>query len=185
MMMMELVGDGGNKVHDGRCASGEWQINRLPVNCLKCGLPWTRNRVWNSVASFLTRFSFWGKMLKVFFFLRFKSKESSYFKPICLKEEDHSPRCILQQFLLVILTSQILQCGWFLWLLTHHICSVAARVVRYSSVGLVCGVSWYFLNSYRAYYTVARKYEFYFRVAKQYFTNEPSELVKYCFATRK
>ena len=175
MMMMELVGDRGNKVHDGRCASGQWQINRVPVNCLKCGLPWTRNRVWNSVASFLTRFSFWGKMLKVFFFLRFKSKESSYFKPICLKQEDHSPRCILQQFLLVILTSQILQCGWFLWLLTRHICSVAARVVRYSPVGLVCGVSWYSLNSYRGYYTVARRYEFYFRVAQQHFTNERSE----------
>ena len=28
---------------------------------------------------------------------------------------------------------------------------------------------------YRGYYTVARRYEFYFRVAKQYFTNERSE----------
>ena len=28
---------------------------------------------------------------------------------------------------------------------------------------------------YRGYYTVARKYEFYFRVAKQYFMNERSE----------
>ena len=121
----------------------------------------------------------------VFFFLRFKSKESSYFKPICLKQEDHSPRCILQQFLLVILTSQILQCGWFLWLLTHHICSVAARVVRYSPVGLVCGVSWYSLNSYRGYYTVARRYEFYFRVAQQHFTNERSEQQNIVFATRK
>ena len=27
----------------------------------------------------------------------------------------------------------------------------------------------------RGYYTVARRYEFYFRVAKQYFTNERSE----------
>ena len=111
----------------------------------------------------------------VFFFVRFKSKESSYFKPICLKQEDHSPRCILQQFLLVILTSQILQCGWFLWLLTHHICSVAARVVRYSPVGLVCGVSWYSLNSYRGYYTVAQ----------QHFTNERSEQQNIVFATRK
>jgi len=66
-----------------------------------------------------------------------------------------------------------------------HICSVAARVVRYSSVGLDCGVSWYSLNSYRRYYTVARRYEFYFRVAKQYFTNERSELVKYCFCHEK
>ena len=30
-------------------------------------------------------------------------------------------------------------------------------------------------NLYRGYYTVARRYEFYFRVAKQYFTNERSE----------
>ena len=28
---------------------------------------------------------------------------------------------------------------------------------------------------HRGYYTVARRYEFYFRVAKQYFTNEHSE----------
>ena len=28
---------------------------------------------------------------------------------------------------------------------------------------------------YRGYYTVARRYEFYFRAAKQYFTNERSE----------
>ena len=35
---------------------------------------------------------------------------------------------------------------------------------------------------HRGYYTVlARRYEFYFRVAKQYFTNERSEWVKYCF----
>ena len=34
-------------------------------------------------------------------------------------------------------------------------------------------------------YTVARKYEFYFRVAKQYFTNECSEWVKYCFCHEK
>ena len=67
----------------------------------------------------------------------------------------------------------------------HHICSVAARVLRYSSLGLVCGVSWNSLNSCRGYYTVARRYEFYFRVAKQYFTNERSEFVKYVFATRK
>ena len=31
----------------------------------------------------------------------------------------------------------------------------------------------YIIN--RGYYTVARRYEFYFRVAKQYFTNERSE----------
>ena len=32
---------------------------------------------------------------------------------------------------------------------------------------------------------MARRYEFYFRVAKQYFTNERSELVKYCFCYEK
>ena len=31
-----------------------------------------------------------------------------------------------------------------------------------------------FSNIHRGYYTVARRYEFYFRVAKQYFTNERS-----------
>ena len=41
----------------------------------------------------------------------------------------------------------------------------------------------YFLN--RGYYTGARRYEFYFRVAKQYFTNERSEWVKYCFCHEK
>ena len=38
---------------------------------------------------------------------------------------------------------------------------------------------------YRGYYTVVRRYEFYFRVAKQYFTNERSEYVKYCFCHEK
>ena len=38
---------------------------------------------------------------------------------------------------------------------------------------------------YREYYTVARRYEFYFEVAKQYFTNECSERVKYCFCHEK
>ena len=37
----------------------------------------------------------------------------------------------------------------------------------------------------RGYYTVGRRYEFYFRVAKQYFTNERSEGVKYCFCHEK
>ena len=40
-------------------------------------------------------------------------------------------------------------------------------------------------NVYRGYYTVTRRYEFYFRVAKQYFTSERSELVKYCFCHEK
>ena len=38
---------------------------------------------------------------------------------------------------------------------------------------------------YRGYYTVARRYEFYFRVAKQYFTKERGEGVKYCFCHEK
>ena len=32
---------------------------------------------------------------------------------------------------------------------------------------------------------VAQRYEFYFRLAKQYFTNECSECVKYCFCHEK
>ena len=32
---------------------------------------------------------------------------------------------------------------------------------------------------------VAQRYEFYFRVAKQYFTNERSKWVKYCFCHKK
>ena len=32
---------------------------------------------------------------------------------------------------------------------------------------------------------MVRRYEFYFRVAKQYFTNERSEYVKYCFCHEK
>ena len=38
---------------------------------------------------------------------------------------------------------------------------------------------------YRGYYMVARRYEFYFWVAKQYFMNERSEWVKYCFCHEK
>ena len=40
---------------------------------------------------------------------------------------------------------------------------------------------------YRGYYTVAWRYEFYFQVAKQYFTNErsESEWVTYCFCHEK
>ena len=38
---------------------------------------------------------------------------------------------------------------------------------------------------YRGYYMVARRYEFYFRVAKQCFTNERREWVKYCFCHEK
>ena len=38
---------------------------------------------------------------------------------------------------------------------------------------------------HRGYYTVARRYEFYFWVAKQYFTDARSEWVKYCFCHEK
>ena len=41
------------------------------------------------------------------------------------------------------------------------------------------------VDVYRGYYTVARRYEFYFRVAKQYFTNERSEWVNDCFCHEK
>ena len=37
------------------------------------------------------------------------------------------------------------------------------------------GIDRYINRINRGYYTVARRYEFYFRVAKQYFTNERSE----------
>ena len=40
-------------------------------------------------------------------------------------------------------------------------------------------------NTYRGYYTVARRYEFYFRVAKQYFTHSLRSFVKYCFRHEK
>ena len=40
-------------------------------------------------------------------------------------------------------------------------------------------------NINRGYCPVARRYEFYFRVAKQYFTNECSEWAKYCFCHEK
>ena len=46
-------------------------------------------------------------------------------------------------------------------------------------------MSWEVKIINRGYYMVARRYEFYFRVAKQYFTNECSEWVKYCFCHEK
>ena len=72
-------------------------------------------------------------------------------------------------------------------------CEATATVI-FSHVKITCedfmfsresppGISLVFI--YRGYYTVARRYEFYFRVAKQYFTNEPSEWVKYCFCHSK
>ena len=51
---------------------------------------------------------------------------------------------------------------------------------------ICCLCLWYFIRILdRGYYTVARRYEFYFPVAKQYFTNERSEWVKYCFCLEK
>ena len=39
---------------------------------------------------------------------------------------------------------------------------------------------------HRGYYTMARRYEFYFRVAKQYFTNERShEKIKFISSSRR
>ena len=34
------------------------------------------------------------------------------------------------------------------------------------------------MKIYRGYYTVARRYEFYFRVAKQYFTNNIDKIIE-------
>ena len=50
---------------------------------------------------------------------------------------------------------------------------------------LICQKRYIWTRVYRGYYTEARRYEFYFRVAKQYFTNEHSEWVKYCFCHEK
>ena len=57
---------------------------------------------------------------------------------------------------------------------------------RSSSEGHFWGKNWIFCALiHRGHYTVARRYEFYFRVARQYFTNERSEWVKYCFCHEK
>ena len=58
----------------------------------------------------------------------------------------------------------------------HLIVVDAQRFVKMplsSSAGISVVVIVVVIN--RGYYTVARRYEFYFRVAKQYFTNERSE----------
>ena len=65
---------------------------------------------------------------------------------------------------------------FFIVVLAYFISSFACNVVEW-----ICYKS--VIN--RGYYTVARRYEFYFRVAKQYFTNERSEWVKYCFCHEK
>ena len=61
---------------------------------------------------------------------------------------------------------------------THH--SFMCDVPLLFTAGASCSK-----GGYRRYYTGARRYEFYFRVAKQYFTNEHSEWVKYCFCHEK
>ena len=55
----------------------------------------------------------------------------------------------------------------------------------WSARALVCDIRTRssFIN--RGYYTVARRYEFYFRVAKQYFTHSLRSFVKYCFCHEK
>ena len=70
---------------------------------------------------------------------------------------------------------------------THDHCIQVYGYVQGFKV-LYRGVWWcieVYGDVYRGYYTVARRYEFYFRVAKQYFTNERSEWVKYCFCHEK
>ena len=67
---MELVGGGGDWELGALWEMCKWQIRdfyRTPVNCLKCGLPWTRSQVWNSVASFLASL-FEEKCKECFFF---------------------------------------------------------------------------------------------------------------------
>ena len=48
-----------------------------------------------------------------------------------------------------------------------------------------CHYALYKYKVNRGYYTVARRYEFYFRVAKQYFTHSLRSFVKYCFYHEK
>ena len=45
-----------------------------------------------------------------------------------------------------------------------------------------CNIRYFTYGLYRA---VARRYEFYFRVAKQYFTHSLRSFVKYCFCHEK
>ena len=60
---------------------------------------------------------------------------------------------------------------------------------KYSPVTLHLSPAARILNEnpgvYRGYYTVAQRYEFYFRVAKQYFTHSLRLFVKYCFCHLK
>ena len=57
--------------------------------------------------------------------------------------------------------------------------------IEFWQMSIKCGLLLLVSIIYRGYYMVARRYEFYFRVAKQYLTNERSEWVKYCFCHSK
>ena len=79
---------------------------------------------------------------------------------------------------------------WRHWLnMTKILCKFGEQ--QLVMVNYACGFNQFETGKYfewiinRGYYTVARRYEFYFRVAKQYFTNERSEWVKYCFCHEK
>ena len=67
------------------------------------------------------------------------------------------------------------------WILFYCVCKF--RLFLFHKKWSVSNFYWKAI--YRGYYTVARRYEFYFLVAKQYFTNERSEWVKYCFCHEK
>ena len=58
-------------------------------------------------------------------------------------------------------------------------------IVRFAVGRLNCRIPYKLWYICRGYYTVAWRYEFHFRVAKQYFTNERNEWVKYCFCHEK
>ena len=72
---------------------------------------------------------------------------------------------------------------------TYHICwawyngsyTMATKPIKFLELHYT--MTQFLIN--RGYYTVARRHEFYFRVAKQYFMNERSEWVKYCFSHEK
>ena len=57
--------------------------------------------------------------------------------------------------------------------MTNQLASLARRDYFYLDAFWRVNLGMYIIN--RGYYTGARRYEFYFRVAKQYFTNERSE----------
>ena len=88
-----------------------------------------------------------------------------------VSEDELCEKCIIKQFLNSVF-------AWYHELSKPRVCvfclSLRLRQITQTSI---------LIN--RGYYTVARRYEFYFRVAKQYFTNERSEWVKSCFCHEK